>query len=384
MRSYEELKDASGYAQSPRDFDTILEILSTELRLITPTDPGGSHPDDVEQSGHLPGRYYHLTHDYLVPSVRNWLTRKQRETQRGRAEIRLSAITNLWKDRPSNRLLPSLLEWLEILALTRPRFRSTDERRMIRAATRHYLIGLGLAVCLILIGTYAFREFRTRERATALLARAVKSELRQVPDLLGPVSASWQHLAGRPWNVSRRNRRHPSANARWSPSYFMRAILRNSAQPSCTNLWSPRDRRGRNHPRRPRHAPRSVRCRSAQAGASRRIDRSRLSDSAACVLAKLRPADVGKQDNLANLLTQALLAEDRRSIGGWIELLTPSLGLFLEPLSGICRDLQTDPTMLATAAEALGETLVRRGDSVGLGRAVVESRPEASNIPSAT
>ena len=35
-------------------------------------------------------RYYQLTHDYLVPSLRKWLTRKQKETRRGRAELRLA------------------------------------------------------------------------------------------------------------------------------------------------------------------------------------------------------------------------------------------------------------------------------------------------------
>ena len=45
------------------------------------------------------GRYYQLTHDYLVPSLREWLTRKQRETRRGRAELRLKELTASWKAR---------------------------------------------------------------------------------------------------------------------------------------------------------------------------------------------------------------------------------------------------------------------------------------------
>ncbi len=41
MRSVEELRDASGYADRPRDFDDLIRILDPELRLITPTDPEG-------------------------------------------------------------------------------------------------------------------------------------------------------------------------------------------------------------------------------------------------------------------------------------------------------------------------------------------------------
>ena len=42
-------------------------------------------------------RYYQLTHDYLVHSLRDWLTRKQRETRRGRAELRLAERAALWQ-----------------------------------------------------------------------------------------------------------------------------------------------------------------------------------------------------------------------------------------------------------------------------------------------
>ena len=46
MRSRQELLEASGYANRPRDFDDLIHILDPELRLITPTDPEGSSNDD--------------------------------------------------------------------------------------------------------------------------------------------------------------------------------------------------------------------------------------------------------------------------------------------------------------------------------------------------
>ena len=83
------LHEASGYADRPRDFADLIHILDGELRLITPTDPEGSG-DDPRAPAPPGGRYYQLTHDYLVHSLRDWLTRKQRETRRGRAELRLA------------------------------------------------------------------------------------------------------------------------------------------------------------------------------------------------------------------------------------------------------------------------------------------------------
>ena len=41
MRSHAELLEASGYGSRPKDFDDLIRILDSEIRLITPTDPEG-------------------------------------------------------------------------------------------------------------------------------------------------------------------------------------------------------------------------------------------------------------------------------------------------------------------------------------------------------
>ena len=95
--SHAELLAASGYANRPKDFDDLLRILDSELRLITPTDPEGKEGiDDPRPRFNAGQKYYQLTHDYLVPSLRDWLTRKQKETRRGRAELLLADRTELW------------------------------------------------------------------------------------------------------------------------------------------------------------------------------------------------------------------------------------------------------------------------------------------------
>ena len=90
MRSFQALLQASGPVANPSDFNDLIWILDRELRLITPTDPEGLQ-DFSEESPTPPvdQRYFQLTHDYLVPSLRDWLTRMQRRTRRGRAELRL-------------------------------------------------------------------------------------------------------------------------------------------------------------------------------------------------------------------------------------------------------------------------------------------------------
>src|SRR5262249_21281976 len=133
MRSQEELLAASDYGSHPNDFADLLRILDGELRLITPTDPEGQ--DDQGKLGGVhfrssDARYYQLTHDYLVPSLREWLTRRQKETRRGRAELLLADRAAVWNARPENCQLPSLWQWSQICLLTRKRTWTPPQRKM--------------------------------------------------------------------------------------------------------------------------------------------------------------------------------------------------------------------------------------------------------------
>jgi serine/threonine protein kinase/tetratricopeptide (TPR) repeat protein len=149
MRAHAELLAASEYMRRPKDFDDLVRILDSELRLITPTDSEGRQDDDGARpvpstpSADAPpdgARYYQLTHDYLVPTLRDWLTRKQRETRRGRAALRLADRTALWNARHDKRQLPSWWEWANIRLYTRSRQWTASERAMMRVANRHHLI----------------------------------------------------------------------------------------------------------------------------------------------------------------------------------------------------------------------------------------------------
>ncbi len=51
MKSSGDLRNESGYAERPRDFDDLIRILDSEIRLITPTDPEGVQYSGVEKAG---------------------------------------------------------------------------------------------------------------------------------------------------------------------------------------------------------------------------------------------------------------------------------------------------------------------------------------------
>jgi formylglycine-generating enzyme required for sulfatase activity/predicted Ser/Thr protein kinase len=187
MRSYDQLLAASGYADRPRDFGELISILDTELRLITPTDPAGHDAENSPAAQVEPGqRYYLLTHDYLVPSLRAWLTRKQRETRRGRAELRLAERAAQWNAKPENRHLPAWWEYLNIATLTPHKSWTAPQRRMMRQAGRVHGRRWGTALLVSLAVGLAVQQRISAERDKSMRQRvegavAAMSTTRGVP-----------------------------------------------------------------------------------------------------------------------------------------------------------------------------------------------------------
>jgi formylglycine-generating enzyme required for sulfatase activity len=172
MTSYDKLLEASGYARRSQDFDDLVRILDREVRLITPTDPDGVDSDDVSESRAKVGqKHYQLTHDYLVPSLRDWLARKQKETRRGRAELKLSEWAALWNSKPDNRHLPNVLEWINIRCLTDAKQWSESERSMMRRAARVQLAIWGTAALLLLMVGVSLRQYTAKLRRDSRVKR---------------------------------------------------------------------------------------------------------------------------------------------------------------------------------------------------------------------
>jgi formylglycine-generating enzyme required for sulfatase activity len=188
MRSGPDLLAASGYAAQAGEFRELLRILDSELRLVTPTDPE-SHEEDpqahsasegTQARSASEGRFYQLTHDYLVPSLREWLTRKQKETRPGRAGLRLAERAALWQTKPENRHLPAWWEWLNVRLWTRKRDWSEPQRRMMRKAGRyHGTRGLAALLLLLLLGWGAIEVY-----ARILVGHIVTAESGDVPRLV--------------------------------------------------------------------------------------------------------------------------------------------------------------------------------------------------------
>ena len=81
--------------QTDSQFNDLMRILDTELHLVIPLQIDLSESDS---NGHESD--YQLTHDYLVPSIREWLNRDDKKTIAGRARRLLIDRAEAWRESP--------------------------------------------------------------------------------------------------------------------------------------------------------------------------------------------------------------------------------------------------------------------------------------------
>lgn len=141
MKSHEQLFQDSGY-DDQKQFEDLIRVLDNEMRLIARTDPSGLDLDsqDLESVACLDPskKYFRLSHDYLVTALRKWLSRKQRETRRGRAELLLAERSAFWNAKPESRYLPSISEHFRIRSLIpKSQWNENEKAVMKNAAKTH-------------------------------------------------------------------------------------------------------------------------------------------------------------------------------------------------------------------------------------------------------
>ena len=192
-RSRAELQRLAGYENRSADFAALLQMLDQDLRLVTPTTPVEAEVETSKAERADPE--YQLTHDFLVPSIRGWLTRGQRETWRGCAELLLVERAAEWGLRPEKRNLPGWAGWTSIRLFTRRERWSASQRRMMRAADRLHLRRTALSVLagvVLVVGTLLLRSqfvhVRDVSRADALVAEIQNADQFQPGYLHGEVA----------------------------------------------------------------------------------------------------------------------------------------------------------------------------------------------------
>jgi formylglycine-generating enzyme required for sulfatase activity len=326
MRSHDDLVAASGYASRRSDLDNLLWTLEHSVRLITPTDPEGTETEGGGQPA-PEGRYYQLTHDYLVPSIREWLTREQQKTRRGRAELRLTERAGLWNAKPENRHLPSVWEWANIRLLTKSSEWTAPQRRMMRRADRvKSLTILGLAT-LIALAIWVIVDQRA---STLVESLQTTQSTRDVPPIIEHISTY------RLW-ANHRLRRMLRDSDDQSPNHLHASLALLEVDPSQVDFLSNRLRSAT-----PTELP-VIREFLARYGYGTRLAPNLWSELDAAQPGDdrlLRPAgalarfDVENRrwTDLGGKVAEALVTVNSLDVGPWLEALRPVGGKLKDPL----------------------------------------------------
>jgi formylglycine-generating enzyme required for sulfatase activity/class 3 adenylate cyclase len=188
-RTLRELQAASGYERRPEDFADLRDMLDGELRLITATASSGfEESEETAPADADPQGSYRLSHDFLVPSLREWLTRGQKETQRGRAELLLADRAAVWNGRPENRQLPSLWQCLQILWWTRPHDWTAPQQKMMRRAATYHATFLAAVTCLAVGLNYVRWTVRGVNKSIDFRDRLLDAKTAELPVIIAEMA----------------------------------------------------------------------------------------------------------------------------------------------------------------------------------------------------
>lgn len=355
-RSYDDLLAASSYAQRPHEFDDLLHILCQELKLLTPIDPEGI--DDGEQVQPAGDVFYQLAHDFLVPTVSQWLVRKQRETRQGRATLRLAERSTMWNAKPERQQLPTLWEWFNIRLLTSPRRWTEPQQRMMRAADRrHVLRGLSASVLVLLLiagGVFARNQIvrsQDANRAELLVQRLLDAETTEVPNIVpefAPLSAIATPLLRDVLDHQpdeSKAKLHASLTLLNEDDTQLQFLLQRLRTSSTREVLAIRE-----VVQPHRHAAKQALWPVAFDSNLDAGERFR----AACVLAEFDPANE-QWPTIAGFVSEHLATETPLAAAQWSQALFDARRSLIPLLVGIFRDVNRSDTARAIAAETLAD-----------------------------
>lgn len=185
-RTRDQLAEISGYANDPKSFQSLLKVLEGDLKLISPIDTLERTRSSAEVR--TTESRFQLSHDFLVPSIREWLYSEQRKTLRGRCQLLLTEQAANWSKQPIPRNLPLWSDWVMYRGLLSSSLMSASERKMLKVTDRHRgiqtMIGLGIML-LVWVGFQNYGSWKSAQSLTQqLLTTGVATAPSIVDDMM--------------------------------------------------------------------------------------------------------------------------------------------------------------------------------------------------------
>ena len=207
-----ELRTASGYAEQPSAFSDLLDILESELRLISVAREIIRTGDRTHETREIPrlneDTRYLLAHEYLIVPVREWLHRRQRNSFRGRTLLAYENSLADWKSHRTTKFLPWFTDWLRFHAVLRPKLMADEGRAMMREANRFYGRRLLLAGVALLAALGAFWSLERAAEVATQTQLIQSASIDRLPSVLDPPFPAEPEVAARlaDWLGSDRSR----------------------------------------------------------------------------------------------------------------------------------------------------------------------------------
>lgn len=248
------LREAFG--KSP-DFEGVIYTLDKELRLITPVDAYSQETsmDNREPRNTNKAQFYTLTHDYLVESLRYWLSEGMPNSWHGKVTMRFQDSARKWlANEQDSRYLPSVLEHMivEVAIRVRREHLARHERQMLTVSRRHSarIAGIGALFALLLILVQGVTLWRSHLRDTSdtvdrltrdietFSLQSIVNDHAQYKKLKGSFKAPLETLANNQGTLKERNAR--LAMLAFDPSQakeLARFLVNTPAEPENKIAW---------------------------------------------------------------------------------------------------------------------------------------------------
>jgi formylglycine-generating enzyme required for sulfatase activity len=352
VRPVAELRKVSGFENSPRDFEELMRILDRETRLLTPTDPMGDTGDQLPTDAPS-DEYYQLTHDYLVPALRSWLTREQKKTRRGRAELRLAERSAAWRVKREKRQLPAWWEALNILCFTRSKDWTEPQRAMMRKAGTRVALQFSILILLCVAMTWAGLHVRHQwidSYTERLVSQLLTAEIGELPGIIREIDShrAWtdpklRKYLGKPEENPDKQLRVSLALLLADPSRgeFLERRLWSATPAEISVLREELEHLAEELPNR--------------LWEELQLDtESAHTLQAASTLAYYAPTS-GQWAEVADRVVNRLLSEDTVLFGEWTRLLRPVREKLIDSLSVAFRNSKRTETELTLAASVLAQ-----------------------------
>ena len=185
MKSREQLLAAANMRDREPEFDDLIGYLEKDVKLIARADPDVSGSPITDERTAKKQVYYQLTHDYLVHSIRRWLSSELSKSMSGRAGLRLKELAALVVPDEKPKYLPTNIEWLVWQFVLPREKKERNEVVVMNAARKNFWVAFfRYGLLLLALGAVLFVVNQKTQKVNQLFTDLLGLGFSDVPQVV--------------------------------------------------------------------------------------------------------------------------------------------------------------------------------------------------------